>query len=114
MATKQELHIGQMMKSVCDASGLSVAELARRIHTVRSNVYFIFERPSIDMEQLLDLCDALNHNFLDDIQIRRGMKSNLCAREIRIELNLDDLSDEKAVRVCRFLEELKGENCLKL
>lgn len=114
MATKQELHIGQMIKAVFDESGLSVAELARRIHTARSNVYFIFERPSIDMEQLLDLCDALNHNFLDDIQIYRGMKSNLCPRELHIDLTLEDLSDEKAIRVGRFLEELKGEKRLKL
>ena len=69
---------------------------------------------TIDMEQLLDLCDALNHNFLDDIQLCKGMKSNLCPRELHIDLNLDDLSDEKVVRVGRFLEELKDEKCLKL
>ena len=114
MATQQNLHIGQMIKAVFDESGLSVAELARRIHTARSNVYFIFERPSIDMNQLLDLCDALNHNFLDDIQFLRGMKSNHCPRELHIDLNLDDLSVEKAVRVGHFLEELKREKRLKL
>lgn len=91
MAMQDKLHIGQMIKAVFNESGLSVAELARRIHTTRSNVYFIFERPSIDMEQLLDICDALNHNFLDDIQILRGMKSNLCPRELHIDLNLDSL-----------------------
>lgn len=112
MATQQKLHIGQMIKAVFDASGLSVAELARRIHTARSNVYFIFERPSIDLNQLLDLCDALDHNFLDDIQIQRKMKSNLCPRELHIDLNLEDLTDEKAVRVGRILEELKGEKSL--
>ncbi len=106
MAKQQKLHIGQMIKAVFDESGLSVAELARRIHTARSNVYFIFERPSIDLNQLLDLCDALDHNFLDDIQVQRKMKSNLCPRELHIDLNLDDLTDEKAVRVGRFLEEL--------
>ena len=63
------------------------------------------------MNQLLDLCDALNHNFLDDIQILRGMKSSLSPRKIHIDLNLDDLSDEKAVRIGRFLEELKEETC---
>lgn len=114
MATQQKLHIGQMIKAVFDESGLSVAELARRIHTARSNVYFIFERSSIDMEQLLDLCDALDHNFLDDIQVQRKMKSNLCPRELHINLNMDDLTDEKAVRVGRFLEELKREKCLEL
>lgn len=107
MATQQNLHIGQMIKTVFDESGLSVAELARRIHTARSNVYFIFERPSIDMEQLLNLCDALNHDFLDDIQICRGMKPNLCSRELHINLNLDDLSEDKIVRIEDFLEELK-------
>lgn len=114
MAAQEKLHIGQMIKAVFDESGLSVAELARRIHTARSNVYFIFERPSIDMNQLLDLCDALNHNFLDDIQLQRGMKSSLCPREIHIDLNLEDLCDEKTVRVRRFLEELKGEKRLEL
>ena len=105
MATQEKLHIGKMIKAVFDESGLSVAELARRIHTARSNVYFIFERPSIDMKQLLDLCDALNHNFLDDIQICRGMKSNLCTKALHIDLDLD-LSEENIVRVERFLEEL--------
>ena len=112
MATQEKIHIGKMIKAVFDESGLSVAELARRIHTARSNVYFIFERPSIDMNQLLDLCDALNHNFLDDIQIRRGMKSNLCPRELHIDLNLDELSDDIAVQVCLFLKELIGEKRL--
>lgn len=114
MATQEKLHIGKMIKAVFDESGLSVAELARRIHTARSNVYFIFERPSIEMMQLLDLCDALNHNFLDDIQLCIGMKSNLCPREIHIDLYLDDLPNEKTVRVMRFLEELEVEKRLEL
>ena len=106
----QNLHIGQLIKAVFDESGMSVAEFARRIHTARSNVYFIFERPSIDMKQLLDICDALEHNFLDDIQLKRGIKSSLCPREIHIDLNLDDLSDEEAIRVGHFLEQLKGKS----
>lgn len=110
--TTQNLHIGQLIKAVFEESGMSVAEFARRIHTARSNVYFIFERPSIDMKQLLDICDALEHNFLDDIQIQRKMKSSLCPRQVHIELNLDDLNDEKAIRVGRFLEDLKKEKRL--
>ena len=107
MATQHDFHIGQMIKAVFDESGMTVAEFARQIHTARSNVYFIFERRSIDMEQLLDICDALDHNFLDDIQIHRKMKSSLCPRQVHIELNLDDLDDENAIRVGYFLEELK-------
>lgn len=109
MAQQSNLHIGQMIKAVFDESGLSVAELARRIHTARSNVYFIFERPSIDLNQLLDICDALNHNFLDDIQVQRGMKSKLCPREIHIDLNLDGMTDEKVASVRRLLKDLADE-----
>lgn len=107
MATQQKLHIGKMIKAVFEESGLSVAELARRIHIARSNVYFIFERPSIDLNQLLDICDALNHNFLDDILLQRGMKSKLCPRKLCIGLDLEDLSDEQAIRVAHLLNELK-------
>lgn len=108
----QNLHIGQLIKAVFDESGMTVSEFARRIHTARSNVYFIFERPSIDMKQLLDICDALGHNFLDDIQIQMKMKSLLCPRQVHIELNFDDLNNEKAIRVGRFLEDLKKEKRL--
>ena len=109
---KQNLHIGQLVKAVFDESGMSVAEFARRIHTACSNVYFIFERPSIDMEQLLDICDALEHNFLDDIQLQRGMKSSLCPREIHLDINIDELCDDDAKRVAWFLEELISRNRL--
>lgn len=106
MATQSNIHIGQMIKAVFDESGMSVAEFARRIHTARSNVYFIFERPSIDMKQLLDICDALEHNFLDDIQLKNGMKSSLCPRQIHLDLNFDTLNNEKAKQVERLIEEL--------
>lgn len=109
---KQNLHIGQMIKAVFDESGMTISEFARQIHTARSNVYFIFERRSIDMEQLLDICDALDHNFLDDIQIQRKMKSKLCPRELHIDVNLDGLSDENAVFISRFLSEFKSEKRL--
>ena len=107
MAQQATLHIGQMIKAVFDESGLSVAEFARRIHTARSNVYFIFERPSIDLNQLLDICDALNHNFLDVILLQRGMKSLLCPREIHINIELEDMSDKTVAQVWRLLDELK-------
>lgn len=109
---KQNIHIGQMIKAVFDESGMTISEFARQIHTARSNVYFIFERRSIDMEQLLDICDALDHNFLDDIQIQRKMKSKLCPRELHIDVNLDGLSDENAVFISRFLSEFKSEKRL--
>ncbi|MBO7433016.1 MAG: helix-turn-helix transcriptional regulator [Salinivirgaceae bacterium] len=111
MATQQNIHIGQLIKSVFDDSGLSVAEFARRINCGRSNIYFIFERSSIDVKQLVDISNALNHNFFDDIELRYGIKSTLCPRQININLNISDLDNDKAARIARFLEELHGTDC---
>ncbi len=107
MAKKHNLHIGQMIKAVFDKSGMSVSELARRINTTRSNVYFIFERPSIDVEKLMEICKALEHNFFDDIQVIGGMKSTLCPREFHISLNT--LDDDKAKLLADLLQTLNGK-----
>ena len=76
---------------------------ACKVYSVAYNcifhTFFRADVADIDMEQLLDLCDALDHNFLDDIQLQRGMKSRLCPREIHIDLNLDGLTDEKVASV---------------
>ena len=106
MATQQNLHIGQLIKSVFDASGLSVAEFARRINCGRPNVYSIFERSTIDVKQLVAVCKALNHNFLNDIAIHCEINQDSALQSISINLNITDLDDVKATKVARFLNEL--------
>ena len=63
---KQEVHIGKLVKSVFDESGMTVSELARRLCCERTNVYSIFRRSSIDIELLARLSLILHHNFLAD------------------------------------------------
>ena len=106
MATQQNLHIGQLIKSVFDESGLSVAEFARRINCGRPNVYSIFERSTIDVKQLVAVCKALNHNFLNDIATRCEINQDSALQSISINLNITDLDDVKATKVARFLNEL--------
>lgn len=106
MVTQQNLHIGQLIKSVFDASGLSVAEFARRINCGRPNVYSIFERNTIDVKQLVAVCKALNHNFLNDIAIHCDINQDSTLQSISINLNITDLDSGKAAKVARFLNEL--------
>ena len=106
MATQQDIHIGRLIKSVFDASGLSVAEFARRINCGRSNIYFIFERSSIDVKQLIDISNALNHNFLNDIATLCGIKPDSDSQPISINLSINDLDKGKVAKLVRFLEEL--------
>ena len=106
MATQQDIHIGRLIKSVFDESGLSVAEFARRINCGRPNVYSIFERNTIDVLQLVSISNALNHNFLNDIATHCGIKPDSNSHPINIKLSINDLDNDKATKLVRFLEEL--------
>lgn len=102
METQHKLHIGHMVKSVFDKSGLSVAEFARRIHCARPNVYAIFERNDIGVEQLLKISVALEHNFFDDINDQSGMKSKMQPRQIVV--NMENIDNQKVERILTILE----------
>ena len=99
METQSKLHIGHMVKSVFDKSGLSVAEFARRIHLERSTIYSIFERPSVDAILLARISLVLKHNFLSDVERHFGLVSQFSS----LTLHLDKLSSEIAVKLADLL-----------
>lgn len=45
----------------------SISWFAEQIHCDRRNIYYIFERPTIDTGLLLQISKALQHNFFQDI-----------------------------------------------
>lgn len=110
MPTQERLHIGHLIESVFDESGMTVAEFARRIHCARPNVYSIFERYDIGVEQLVKISVALNHNFFDDIQQRCGLRSNMLPITLNFNINLEGLETEKANRINALLMELSENN----
>lgn len=62
----KDVHIGQLIKSELKRQGRTVSWLAAKIFCEKSNVYKLFRRKSIDLEQLMRISEALNHNFLKD------------------------------------------------
>lgn len=106
MPNQERLHIGHLIKTVFDKTGMTVAEFARRIHTARPNVYSIFERYDIGVEQLVIISFVLNHNFFDDIQQYCGLESNLAPSSLIVNINLDELKTEKANLINTILMEL--------
>lgn len=62
-------HIGQLIKEVFDRQPRSctVQWFAGQINCHRSNVYDIFNRPTIDCDLLVRISRILNHNFFLDI-----------------------------------------------
>jgi len=67
MKSEMEIHIGEMIKAEFRRQGRTVKWLTEQLHCNRSNVYNIFARQNIDVEMLIKLSIALQHNFLTDL-----------------------------------------------
>lgn len=106
MKTEHEFHMGNLIKAVFDKSGMSVAELARRIHCDRTNVYKIFARPTIDVELLVKVSKALQHNFFVDVMNLAGLAADIPVRH-SLNFSIDDISLENIDKLSRFLASLK-------
>lgn len=67
----KDIHIGTLVKTELHNKGRSVNWLAEQICCEKSNIYKLFRRKSIDLEQLMIISEALNHNFLKDCYTER-------------------------------------------
>ena len=99
MATQTTLHIGHLIKSVFDESGMTISEFARQIHLERTTVYSIFERTTVDVLLLARISLALKHNFLADVEHFCGLEPNAAS----ITLHLEKLSPEIANQLADLL-----------
>lgn len=60
---KEEIHIGQMIRTKLKEKDCSVIWLAEEIHCSPANIYKIMRNPTINVEHLLHISKALNYNF---------------------------------------------------
>ena len=86
--------IGSIIQRVLKSKGMSVAELARRMHITRENLYNLFKRDNIDTKQLQKIGNILEHNFFtyfitNDFNIdgiNQG-KGNMDVLEYQVEIH---------------------------
>lgn len=100
------IHIGHLIKSVFDESGMTVSELARQIHLERTTVYSIFDRPSVDAIQLAKISIALKHNFLFDIEREFGLQAEPASVIFRIE----SLTPEVTRQLTALIDEIQPKS----
>lgn len=62
----KDVHIGEMIQKELNRQGRTVNWLAKAIYCEKSNVYKMFRRKSLDLEQLMKVSTVLNHNFLKE------------------------------------------------
>ena len=106
--TNDNVHIGQLIKSVFDESGMSVSELARQLRCERTNVYTIFKRRTVDVELLAMLSEILNHNFLDDAMRLYGLTATF-SPQLNLTIGFDNFTTEKMQRLAEVIAEFKSE-----
>ena len=66
MDTMKDVHIGKIIQEELERQGRSASWLAREIYCEKSNIYKLFRRKSVDLEQLMRISEVLHHNFLRD------------------------------------------------
>ena len=59
--------IGELIKIEFLKQERSIVWFARKLACDRTNIYRIFEKQSIDTDQLMRISIILNHNFFDDL-----------------------------------------------
>lgn len=57
-------HVGKLIRKKIENEGISQAELGRRIHLSRQNVFDILKRETLDTGTLRRISIALNYDFL--------------------------------------------------
>lgn len=102
------VHIGELIKTIFDESGMTVSELAQQLHCERTNVYTIFRRRTVDVELLARLSEILNHNILDDAISLYGLDTKFVPK-LNLNVTFDNLSAEKIMLLAKFLETIENK-----
>lgn len=63
-----ERNIGEVIKMRLESTGMSKAELARRLHMSPANVHKIFKRSSVDAMLLRKISNILDYDFFQHFE----------------------------------------------
>ncbi len=69
LVCKMLIHIGSMIKDVYEHASktITIQYIARKLNCRRENIYNIFRRATIDTQLLINISEALEHDFFADI-----------------------------------------------
>jgi hypothetical protein len=71
MENKEEIDIGEAIKQKVKERGMSVVDFAAAINCERTNVYSLFKRTTMNMEQLQVISGVLEHDFVSEVYLNR-------------------------------------------
>jgi len=77
-----EQETGTIVEKVVRRSGISIAELARRIHVDRRSIYYWFKQDNLNPDIVYRIGKALNHDFSSEIPgLANDLRTDLFKRD---------------------------------
>lgn len=70
-----EIHVGQVIKSLLDERSISYAEFAEFLNCERASVYYLFQVKSMDIEKLIKISRYLNYDIITNTYYKQTEKS---------------------------------------
>lgn len=101
---KKNIHIGSLIEQKVKEQGIRITDFAKSIHCNRSNVYSIFRRKSIDIDQLLLISKTLEYDFISEIYCNKKEATTCDIKrvlllEVTDEKKNIELSNDKSLKI---------------
>ena len=110
----KEISIGERIKEVFDKSNMSISQFAKLLNCERPNVHNIFRRKKIDIDLLLKISNALNHNFIDDLYTKHGLSKTASTPKISLVFEINNIDDKALKILLKTLNQLEIKTIQKI
>ena len=112
---KKKLCIGERIKEVFDQkTNFSISDFAKSLHCTEQNIYNIFRRKKIEIELLIEISKALDHDFIEEICAEHDISRNKPFGKISIVLEINTIDTEKLNTLIKLLKQLDIKSIQKI
>jgi len=104
----KKIHIGGLIKSVCETKDINQSQLGRLIGTSRQNIRDIMNRDTIDVKLLFTISEVLNYDFFAPFRISKETES----QKTKLTLNIE-IGEDKGKEIFKYIQDKQLYDILK-
>ena len=103
----KEISIGARIKEIFEQSEMSISQFAKLLHCDRSNINNIFRRKKIDIDLLLEISKALNHDFVGETYKKHALSKDISNVKISLVFQLNNIEDKTLKILLKTIKQLE-------
>lgn len=103
---KKDVHIGSVVRKIFEEKQMTIVSFARELGCDRTCIYSLFDKKSIDTDQLIRVSKVLNHNFLLEYFDEKEVSTEYI---LLVEVNkskIEELRVDSSVRILKSWEKV--------